>query len=307
MSLKIAILGGTSHIARAITPYLLEAGAELTLFARSPEKLKGSNCSVHKGFDSFMYGNFDVIINCIGAGTPKELASDYNRWFSVLEHFDNLALDYLKNVNQETLYVMFSSGAVYGRQNNAPVEENSFWRFYPNRVSVPDYYAVSKIYSEAKHRSLPQLKIADLRIFSFFSHCIDLDSGYFMTDLVKALVKNEIFKTSPADMLRDYPHPSDLAALILRCAAEKHINTALDVASREPVSKNIILKTFSSKFGLKYRSTDSFSETSPNGSINIYVPTVDLAEKMLNWKAVCSSIETLLSETEVILDNYGKA
>ena len=94
---------------------------------------------------------------------------------------------------------------------------------------------------------------------------------------------------------------------VLRCAAEKHINTALDVASREPVSKNIILKTFSSKFGLKYGSTDSFSETSPNGSINIYVPTVDLAEKMLNWKAVCSSIETLLSETVVILDNYGKA
>ena len=307
MTLKIAILGGTSHIARAITPYLLEANAELTLFARSPEKLKDPKCSVHKGFDSFMQGNFNVIINCIGAGTPKELAGDYNRWFSVLEYFDNLALDYLKNVNQDALYVMFSSGAVYGRQNNAPVEEDSFWRFYPNKIGVPDYYAISKIYSEAKHRSLPYLKIADLRIFSFFSRHIDLDSGYFMTDLVRSLVNKETLKTSSADIIRDYPHPSDLAALILRCANEKHINTSIDVASTEPVSKSLILKTFSSGFGLKYGLTDSFSETSPNGNINIYVPTVDLAEKILNWKAVNSSLDTLLSETEIILTNYGKA
>lgn len=307
MTLRIAILGGTSHIARAVTPYLLEAGADVTLFARSPEKLADSLCKVKKGFDSFLQGGFDMVINCIGAGTPKELASDYNRWFSVLEQFDNLSLDYLKNRNPQALYIMFSSGAVYGRQSNAPVTAETVWQLAPNRISVPDYYAVSKLYSEAKHRSLPYLRIADLRIFSFFSRFSDLDSGYFMTDLVKALVKKETLLTTQGDMLRDFPHPGDLTALILRCAKEKQINTAVDAASREGISKKEILKSFSEKFGLKYRFSDTAPALSPNGYVNTYLPTADMAEKLLDWKAQKSSLETLISETEAILKHYGKA
>ena len=46
VNLNVAILGGTSHIARAITPYLLDAGTQVTLFARNPEKLAGSPCRV---------------------------------------------------------------------------------------------------------------------------------------------------------------------------------------------------------------------------------------------------------------------
>ena len=168
MSLNIAILGGTSHIARAITPYLLESGAQVTLFARNPGKLADSPCRVIGDFAELMNGKYDLLINCIGAGTPKELAGDYNRWFTVLEKFDNLALEYLQKVNRQALYVMFSSGAVYGRKNLAPAEENSVWELSPNKIAVPDYYALAKIYSEAKHRSLPDLRIADLRIFSFF-------------------------------------------------------------------------------------------------------------------------------------------
>ena len=144
MSLKAAILGGTSHIARAITPYLLKAGVKLTLFARSPEKLADAPCDVHKLSEIvFLTGKFDIIINCIGAGTPKELAGDYNRWFSVLEEFDNLALRYLREENPSALYVFLSSGAVYGRKSDTPAEENSVWQLCPNIVAVPDYYGIA--------------------------------------------------------------------------------------------------------------------------------------------------------------------
>lgn len=302
MNLKAAILGGTSHIARALTPYLLEAGTELTLFARSPELLAAAPCRIIRDFSALKEEKYDLVINCIGAGTPNELANDFNRWFSVLEKFDNLVLDYLQKVNPEALYVMFSSGAVYGRQSHAPAAEGSSWNFFPNRVKIQDYYAIAKLYSEAKHRSLPALRIADLRIFSFFSRHIDLDSGYFMTDLVKAVIENRVLETAPGDMLRDYPHPADLAALILRCAGEKKINQAIDVASSKAVAKSEILKTFAEHFALQYRCSAASCGSSPNGEVNVYVPTVEMAEKVLNWRAEKSSIETLLAETGAILN-----
>ena len=308
MSLSIAILGGTSHIARALTPCLLEAGGEVTLFARSPEKLQSSPCRVIKGFDTFLSGSYDLVINCIGAGTPAELASDFNKWFTVLEEFDNLALAYLQKVNPQGLYVMFSSGAVYGRKSGLPSEENSAWSLCPNSISVSDYYAVSKIYSEAKHRSLPHLRIADLRIFSFFSRHIDLNSGYFMTELVKSLLSGQCFQTPQQELIRDYPDPTDLAHLILRCCQEQHFNKAVDVASKAAVSKKEILDLFTSEFRLQYEFTSSTSGTnSPNGNANIYLPTGAMAEKLLNWKAAHTSLSTLHAETKAILKYYGKA
>ena len=307
VSLNIAILGGSSHIARAITPYLLESGAEVTLFARNPGKLAASHCRVIGDFAELMNGKYDLLINCIGAGTPKELAGDYNRWFTVLEKFDNLALEYLQKVNRQTLYVMFSSGAVYGRKNLAPAEENSVWELSPNKIAVPDYYALAKIYSEAKHRSLPDLRIADLRIFSFFSRHIELDSGYFMTDLVTAILEDKELTTSPGEMLRDYPHPADLSDLIIRCAGEEKINRAIDVASMKPLSKSDILKLFSEKFSLRYKVADNPHPASPNGEANIYLPTTEMAEKAVAWLPEFTSAETLVSETQAILSKYGKA
>ena len=308
MSLKVAILGGTSHIARAITPYLLKAGVKLTLFARSPEKLADAPCDVRKLSEIvFLTGKFDIIINCIGAGTPKELANNYNKWFSVLEEYDNLSLRYLREINPSALYVFLSSGAVYGRKSDAPAEENSVWQLCPNKVDVPDYYGIAKLYSEAKHRSLPRLRIADLRIFSFFSRHAVLDSGYFMTDLVTALLKGETFLTTPTDIVRDYPHPEDLANLILRCDNETDINRAFDVSSSAGVSKFEILQAFEKEFGLRYRIEDNGVPASPNGNTNVYLPTRNMVQDALKWQAEYSSLDTLLSETKAILEFYGKA
>ena len=308
MSLKIAILGGTSHIARAITPYLLKSGAEVTLFARTPAKLEKAPCRVSTlGLQQLMAENFDIVINCIGAGTPKELAGDCSRWFSVLEEFDNMALKYLREKNPAALYVLFSSGAVYGRKNNAPEENDSCWQLCPNRITAADYYGIAKLYSEAKHRSYPALRIADLRIFSFFSRHIDLDSGYFMTDLITALLNGETFMTTPTDILRDYPHPADLADLILRCSNEVSINRAIDVASTAGISKFELLQLFEKEFSLKYGIAENGIPASPNGNTAIYLPTGKMAADALNWRAKYSSCETVLSETKAIFDLYGKA
>ena len=97
------ITGGTSHIARALTPFFLKKGDELCLFARRPEALKGVDARVESDFSRLAGLKYDLLINCIGAGTPNLIRENPHLWFSVLERFDNLALESLAQKNQEAL------------------------------------------------------------------------------------------------------------------------------------------------------------------------------------------------------------
>ena len=297
--MRTVITGGTSHIARALTPFFLEKGDELCLFARRPEALKNLGVRVESDFSRLAGLEYDLLINCIGAGTPNLIREDPHLWFSVLEPFDNLALESLKK-NPEALYVHFSSGAVFDRDAAAPVNEESSKTIFPNRLTMEQWYPVAQLYAEAKHRSLPALRILDLRIFSFFSRFISLESGYFMTELVKALVEKRPFATTRQEIVRDFPAPADLAALIRRAAEQPCLNTAVDVRSAKSVSKSEILRAFAEKFSLRYEYTD-LRESSPNGNAEIYFSDSRRAEEMTGAHPRFTSLETLLTETEALL------
>ena len=305
--MRIVIAGGTSHIARAIVPYFLAAGDRLTLFARRPELLAGTDVEVKSDFGALTSTPCDILINCIGAGTPDVVSKDPSRWFTVLEEFDELALRSLREKNPEALYIHFSSGAVYDRRGDELAGVDSCRTIFPNRICTADYYSIAKLYAEAKHRAHRQLRILDLRIFSFFSRYIKVDSGYFMTDLVTALLEGKELTTSPGEMIRDYPHPADLSRLIIRCAREEKINRAIDVASAAPLAKSEILKLFSEKFALRCNVAENSLQASPNGEANIYLPTTEMAEKAVAWLPEFTSADTLVSETQAILSKYGKA
>ena len=299
--MRTVIIGGTSHIARALTPFFREEGEDLCLFARRPEALKDLGVRVESDFSLLPKLRYDLLINCIGAGTPNLIRENPHLWFSVLERFDNLALESLAQKNQEALYVHFSSGAVYNRDSGAPVGQESFKTIFPNHLTMEQWYTVVQLYAEAKHRSLPSLRILDLRIFSFFSRFIDLDSGYFMTELVKALVEKRPFATTRQEIVRDFPAPADLAALIRRAAELPEINTALDVRSAKSVSKSEILSCFAKKFSLRYEYTD-LKESSPNGNAEVYFSDSRRAEEMTGAVPRFTSLETLATESGALLD-----
>jgi len=298
--MRTVIIGGTSHIARALTPFFREKGDELCLFARRPEALKGLDVRVESDFSLLPETDYDLLINCIGAGTPNLIRKDPHLWFSVLERFDNLALESLARKNPEALYVHFSSGAVYDRDAGAPVGEESFKTVFPNRLTMEQWYPVVQLYAEAKHRSLPALRILDLRIFSFFSRFIDPDSGYFMTELIKALVEKRPFATTRQEIVRDFPAPADLAALIRRAAGLPGLNTAVDIRSAKSVSKSEILRCFAEKFSLRCEYTD-LRESSPNGDSEIYFSDSRRAEEITGAVPRFTSLETLVTETEALL------
>ena len=131
-------------------------------------------------------------------------------------------------------------------------EEGSVNRLQVNHVIPEDYYGIVRINAEAKHRAHCNLRIIDLRIFSYFSRYINLTDGYFITDVMEAILSNKVLVTNSTNIVRDYLHPEDLFAMVVKCIHAGKINQAYDVNSSCPVAKQEILDYFASEYGLKY-------------------------------------------------------
>lgn len=174
--LNIAILGSNSHIARGLIHNFIKSSfGTLHLYTRYPDRChrflnsidftRRRDPIVEQGYRKFMQGHYDLIINCVGVGPPNKLRNNYSDYFKITEQYDNLAIDYL-GLNPNTLYINFSSGAVYGKNFKAPVEENSTNCIQVNHITSEEYYQIANLNAEGKHRSLQDLKITDIRIFA---------------------------------------------------------------------------------------------------------------------------------------------
>ena len=302
--MNIAIMGGTSHIAKnLIVRFAAVPDCRLTLFCRNAvpaaefvrRHVPGGEVETVVGYGDFMTRKFDAIINCIGAGTPGNPEFSPRNWFDTLQRFDDLALDYLKRDAARTTLISFSSGAVYGSRTPGPFSGASALVLPVNAPETADFYTVSRLYSEAKHRMYRELRIVDLRMFSFYSRFIDPDAGYFMSDVLKALLTGTELATSPADMIRDYVSPDDLFAAVRFCIGLKNANRAFDLRSRAPAGKFEILESFGTRFGLRWRLTGA--NASPNGDRQVYC-SGDPALELAGAPPRLTSLEALVGETE---------
>ncbi len=299
---NIVILGANSNIAQALTySFSDNKNINLALYTTHINKtkdftqqLQNKNVKIYTGYQDGIIQGADLIINCIGVGTPKDLNEDYTPWFTVLEEFDNLCIDYLKN-NPDTVYISFSSGSVYGNDFSKPAGESTKNILNVNKMDIDNFYSIAKIYSEAKHRAYKDLNIIDLRIFSFFSRFSNLNDGYFMSDTALSIINKTTLKTNPDDIIRDYIHISDLTELILLCAGKK-LNTAIDVRSKQPAGKFEILEMLKKDFGLEYEINKDLEFKNSSGTKNNYYSENNSAKEILNFFPEHSSIEALKEE-----------
>lgn len=302
---RVAILGATSHIAKGlIVQFLQTRSTRLILFSRSAERIQrflssadcGDSVEIVEGYGTFDSGHYDVIINCVGAGAPQKLGYDRSIWFTLTEEFDNLILNYLRRNNPMALYINFSSGAVYGNSSGRPFQEEDRLSLLVNGLVPADYYTIARLNAEAKHRSMSDLRIVDLRIFAYFSRFADCSLGYFMTDVLRALLEKRELETRPWDILRDYADPEDLFALIQLCMGQNELNLALDVYSAAPVGKFELLAEMEREFGLRYRLTAETDNELPNGEKIVYCSQMHQAAKLGYWPRY-TSLAGLLKET----------
>lgn len=258
--MKIAILGSTSHIAKNLIVGLSSNKAhQLYLFARSQEKLStflNQNFVMDHvnicGYEEFENAAaYDVIINCIGIGNPQELSLNPFNVFQITEQYDNMILQYIQN-SPSTVYINLSSGAAYGADFTEPATSEKMLNLNINNLSPKDYYGISKLNMEAKHRSLNKLKIVDLRVFGFFSSHIAIDSKFLITDVIEHIRTGETLYTSNENIIRDYVHPKDFVQLVELCCDKGIQNSAYDVFSLSPITKFEMLNYFAEEHGLKY-------------------------------------------------------
>jgi len=306
---RIAILGATSHIAMGVIHQFCGSNdLELYLFARSSEKLHAwlhsSGCAGKKTitvlpFDDFLKHRYDTVINCVGVGSPGKLAQDPLCVFHLTEQFDELVLGYLKQ-EASSLYLSLSSGAAYGTDFSEPASEDTPARFHANGISPSEYYGIAKLHCEAKHRALKDLNIVDLRVFGYFSRFIDLGERYLLSELMSCLKSGEEFVTGPQDIVRDFVHPEDLAALVRCLMTEGRINDVLDVYSTSPAGKFEILEHFAASGALKYRVDGGYAALNTTGAKNNYFSLNRRAERV-GYRPRYSSLECIIKETEAIV------
>ncbi len=305
--MKIAILGATSHIAKGLIYHFARHDQfDLVLFARSHDKatdflrsINAGNIAAVHALDEFNKGAYDVIINCIGIGQPVKLKAQPDRIFGITELYDNIIIDYLLH-HPEKLYINFSSGAVYGSDRSQPASDRTSPLLDINHLTPENYYMIAKINSEAKHRSYRLLNIFDLRVFAYFSRFIDLDSQYFLTDIISCIKADKIFITGPQNMVRDYIHPDDLFSLVLKCIERFTGNDVFDAFSLNPVDKFEVLSFFKNNFGLKYSVDDYMSIASATGNKDNYF-SLSRKAQTIGYCPRFTSIESIKEESALIL------
>lgn len=277
--MRIAILGATSQIAKdLVLSFSADKKYRLALFARRVAFLKEwvkdnalhERCDVHEYAEFGVNQDYDIVINFVGVGDParaKEMASDI---FTVTEKYDNIALDYIKHHTQ-TKYIFLSSGAVYGGNHQEPANKNTVAEIDINNLNLTDWYAIAKLYTEAKHRSLNDLFIVDVRVFNYFSHTQDMNARFLITDIVRSLRDKKVLKTSPDNIVRDFITPPDFYTLVQAIIDFEPINMALDCYTIAPVSKLDLLSKLESEFGLRYEIDKSANVVNATGAkLNYY-------------------------------------
>ena len=304
---NIAIFGSTGHMGKNLISFFIKNNDfKVFLFSRDIKKFESlkmifSDTMSFNTYDDFGKNEYDVIINCVGISNPNAFEKNSRSIFDTAEFYDTMVLDYLKNF-PTTLYINLSSGAVFSREFDKPVDDSSTYKFDVNGINKGEMYSISKMYLESKHRSLPDLNIVDLRIFGFFSRFIDVNAGFFMSELLQALKNKSEFITDKKDFVRDYVNPKDFYDLTKNCIANKKINDVFDVYSKEIISKFQILEECFNKFDLKFKLVEKIESISPTGVKKNYYSLSRKAEK-INYSPQFSSLETILNESSLFLEN----
>lgn len=306
--MEVAILGASSHIAKdLIFSFAHEAVVQLTLFCREPSALDSSikKIAQEKRYQILKYSefnhdfNFDVIINFVGVGDPAKAASMGSQILQITEHYDELALNYLRQ-HSSCKYIFLSSGAVYGGNFSTPVNKSSLATFEINNLKNSNWYSIAKLYAETKHRALQHLQIIDLRVFNYFSHTADIKSRFLITDMVRAILQSEIFYTSDQNITRDIITPRDFFQLVEKITLNTSaLNQAIDCYSSAPVDKFSILEEFRKKFSFSYILQEGFQSVNATGlKLNYY--SLFKAPEVLKYQPSFSSIEGLIYEINKI-------
>jgi len=304
--MKIAILGATSQIAKdLIVSFSRHGEYQCILFSRSPTNVTAWLKELHiqsyssHAYAEFPQGDYDAIINFVGVGDPSRAKKIGASIFDITYDYDQLALTYIKK-KPECKYIFLSSGAVYGNVFEQPVNSESAAQVPVNNLGETHWYAIAKLYAEARHRALKNLSIVDVRVFNYFSHTQDMSARFFITDMLRAIRDHEVFETTSENIVRDFLHPDDFYQLIGSILKAEPANMAVDCYSKAPVDKMTLLEMMKKEFHLEYKVTDDDVSVNATGNkLNYY--SLNKAAESFAYQPHIISLQCVLLELKKTL------
>lgn len=303
--LKIAILGATGYIGRALLyEFQKDSKVQVIGYSRDVEVAKKTLGDYKVVFDNIRtYGQlmneeYDIIINATGIGSPKKLNSNPSAVFEVTEQMDHMVFQYLDKYPKTRIFNL-SSGAIYGLSAGDYVAPNSVASFPVNSLNAKDGYALAKLHSEVRHRTKKEFFIVDLRVFAFVSRFLDTEDSFLVSEIAKCLKEDTELKTKSGDIVRDFTTASDIVSVVRFLMSKEPLNDVFDMRSVESVSKHQLLNKLNEELGLKYVVED-MAETSPTGTKNVYAPSSSRLES-LGHKPQHSSLENVTEELKAFL------
>ena len=306
--MRVAIIGASSRIGQDLVQWALIQKLDLgfDLYSSREPRIPGGGRSVNRpaGYRNFTSDKkYDLVINCVGRGSPKKLEVETREFERASIYFDELCLNYLENHNS-TKYIFLSSGAVYSNFD----DQRGANDMQPINADFENPYANTKRLIEARHRELSHLAIYDIRVFGYVSKSLKLNEGTFLSDILSDLVGDKQFTTDNQDFFRDYCSVSDFANLLSCIIASPRENAAYDLYSQKPVAKFELLRGLELNFGLRYSisSTDFNKNISPTGQKRNYFSSSRNAEA-LGYVPKMTSLESCLGAFQHLLDLHRPA
>lgn len=307
--MRLAILGATSQIAKdLVQSFGVQRSHELVLYARRPDVVSQWLTRVclagqHTVADLVAFGaneHFDAVLNFVGVGNPAQAAAMGASIFDITLKYDEMVLDYVRR-HPECRYLFLSSGAAYGASFDTPVDQNTKAVVSINNLQPQDWYAVSKLHAECRHRSLTHLPIVDVRVFNYFSHTQDMEARFLITDILRAIRDKTVLKTSADFIVRDFIHPSDFCKLVNSILAAPATNAVVDAYSKAPVEKPNLLTAMQEKFDLKYEIVQTGTSINATGSKTHYY-SLNRRAADFGYLPTFTSLECILEEARQLLE-----
>ena len=302
--MKIAILGATSAIAKDL---ILSFSDEhkLELYSRRISDVttwmleNNLHNFTSQSYTEFKYTrDLDTIINFVGAGSPEKVIKLGEQIFEITEHYDRMALDYIDK-HHECKYIFISSGAVFGDNFGTPADIDKQSSFPLNDLQPKHYYGYAKAMAEVRHR-ITNRNIFDLRLFNYFSPMVNINYRFMITDMIRSIKDKSVYKVDRTPIVRDYVGPLDFYQMINVMLTKDKMNTAIDIYSRQPISKDSLLTAMAQRYKLEYETTGVPVGLPATGVKEKYY-TVNTAAYAIGYRPTLSSLENIFLAVDKIL------
>ena len=313
--MKLAIIGSTSQIA---TDLILNIDKytdfDCVLYSRNSDKqakwVFESLSHNYQTRDVTLFENdinvaYDVIINFVGIGDPAKAKEIGCRIFDITRIYDDQCVRYIEK-NSASKYIFLSSGAVYGNSFSRSDDALEEGKFSINNLGAEDWYGLAKLYSEAIHRSLSELKIYDLRVFGYFSRTQDISGRFLLSDIIRTIINDDVLACSSENIIRDYIHPFDFFRLVNLLIVNNISNRAIDCYSLNSIDKFTLLDKINHVYGLKYSLIEQKHNDSNRKGRRYYYPRERMAFD-IGYAPTYSSLDAVIDEMGHILKQHGSS